>query len=263
MNRLPLSKQKTVIHLLLEGCSIRSTERLTGVHRDTIMHLMVRTGAHCDHLMSERICGVRTSVLEVDEAWSYVGKKDRKCSLSEKYFTDLGRQWIFVAMDRNTKLIPAFALGRRTREVATELMLQLKERLAGRPMIVTDALEAYVEAVEIAFGSKVDYTVMTKDFRNGTAYTWAVPVQGNMPEDLVSTSLIERQNLTLRNFVRRMARRTICFSKKLENLRAALSMHFCWYNFGRVHGSLHTTPAMVAGLVREVWEIGRLLPGRG
>ena len=118
-----------------------------------------------------------------------------------------------------------------------------------------------MEAVEIAFGSNVDYTVMTKQFRDGTAYVWAEPIQGNMPDDLVSTSLIERQNLTLQNFVRRMARRTICFSKKLENLRATLSMHFAWYNFGRIYGTLHCTPAMEAGLEGSVWEVSDLLPG--
>ena len=150
------------------------------------------------------------------------------------------------------------ALGRRTREVATELMLQLQERLSGRPKIVTDALGAYVEAVESAFGSEADYTVMTKEFGNGTAWVKSFPVQGMILDDsLVSTSLIERQNLTLRNFVRRLVRKTLCFSKKLENLRAALSIHFAWYNFGRIHGSLHCTPAMEAGCfgAGSFWEV--------
>ena len=259
MNFLPQSKQEQVIHLLLEGCSIRSTERLTGVHRDTIMRLMVRTGNHCDRLMSERIHDVSPSILEVDEAWAYVGKKDKRCSPGEKSNTDFGSQWIFIAMCRDTKLIPAFALGRRTATVAKELMLQLDKRLSSKPRIVTDALEAYVEAVEGTFGCDVDYTMMTKEFGNGTSWIKPVRIQGKMPDPWVSTSLIERQNLTLRNFVRRLARKTLCFSKKLENLKAALSMHFCWYNFGRVHGTLGCTPAMEAGLADSIWEVRRLI----
>ena len=247
MNLLPRPKQEFVIHLLLEGCSIRSTERLTGVHRDTIMRLMVRAGQHCDRLMNVHICNVRLSVIEVDEAWAYVGKKDRRLSPGERSDPEVGSQWIFIAMCRDSKLIPAFALGKRTTEVAEELMVKLSRRLRGRPRIVTDALKAYLEAVvEHTFGSRVDYTMMTKEFRDGTAFVRSLPVQGQLPDEEVSTSLIERQNLTLRNFVRRLARRTICFSKKLENLRAALALHFCWYNFGRVHGTLRCTPAMAA-----------------
>ena len=260
MNLLPRSKQESVIHLLLEGCSIRSTERLTGIHRDTIMRLMVRSARHCDRLMNAHIHNVCPSVIEVDEAWSYVGKKDRQLSPIERLNPEIGSQWIFIAMCRDSKLIPAFALGKRTSKVAEELMVKLKPRLGGRPRLVTDALEAYRGAVEHTFGSGVDYTMMTKEFRDGTAFVRSFPVQGHLPDEDVSTSLIERQNLTLRNFVRRLARKTICFSKKLENLRAALSIHFCWYNFGRIHGTLEVTPAMEAGLAGSVWDVERLLP---
>ena len=138
--------------------------------------------------------------------------------------------------------------------------MKLKQRLRGRPRLVTDALKAYLEAVGHTFGSEVDYTMMTKEFRDGTSFVRAFPVQGQLPDEEVSTSLIERQNLTLRNFVRRLSRKTICFSKKLENLRAALSIHFCWYNFGWIHGTLGVTPAMEAGLAGSVWEVERLLP---
>ena len=167
MNLLPRPKQEFVIHLLLEGCSIRSTERLTGVHRDTIMRLMVRAGRHCDRLMNVHICNVLPSVIEVDEAWAFVGKKDRRLSPSERSDPEVGSQWIFIAMCRDSKLIPAFALGKRTTEVA-------------------DALKAYLEAVEHAFGSGVDYTMMTKEFRDGTAFVRSLPVQGRLPDDLVA-----------------------------------------------------------------------------
>ena len=258
MNRLSPHQQERVIHLLLEGCSIRSAHRLTGVHRDTIARLLIRTGRHCESLMSTRIRGVRSVLLEVDEAWTYVGKKDKRLCPTDA--SELGSQWIFIARCRDTRLVPAFAVGKRTTAVARRLMETLGARLAARPRIVTDALEAYKEAVEGSFGSAVDYTVMTKEFGNGTSWVKPVRVQGEIPGELVSTSLIERQNLTLRNFVRRLARKTLCFSKKLDHLKAALSIHFCYYNFGRIHGTLGVTPAMEAGLANSVWGVADLLP---
>ena len=140
MNRLPPQKQETAIHMLLEGCSIRSVERLTGIHRDTIMRLMVRAGRHCDELSRQHIRGFRPSVVEVDEAWSFVAKKDKR--LTPKDPETVGSQWIFIAMDRDTKLVPAFALGKRNTEVAHRLMSRLQKRIVGRPKIVTDALDA-------------------------------------------------------------------------------------------------------------------------
>ncbi len=242
MNRLPRSQQEHIVHLLLEGCSIRSVNRLMGVHRNTITSLLLGSGERSRVLMRDHIRNFSPSILEVDEAWTYVGKKDKRLKPYERG-SEFGSQWVFIAMCRKTKLIPAFAVGKRTTVVATNLMEQLDGRLRGRPRIVTDALEAYQEAVDTIFGSEVDYRM-----------------QGREPEPQVSTSLIERQNLTLRNFVRRLARKTICFSKKLENLRAALSIHFCWYNFGRIHGTLGVTPAMAAGLAGSVWKVQRLLP---
>ena len=258
MNRLSPQKQETAIHMLLEGCSIRSVERMTGIHRDTIMRLMVRAGHHCDELSRQHIRGFRPSVVEVDEAWSFVAKKDKRVTSADP--ETVGSQWIFIAMDRDSKLIPAFALGKRTTEVAHRLMRRLRKRITGRPKIVTDALEAYIAAVEFTFGADVDYTMMTKEFGNGTAWVKPYPVMGRMDRKDVSTSKIERQNLTLRNFVRRLNRKTLCFSKKLENLRAALSLHFCWYNFGRIHRTLSCTPAMEAGLAGSIWTVDRLLP---
>lgn len=258
MNRLSPEKQEIAIHMLLEGNSIRSVERLTGIHRDTIMRLLVRTGQHCDELSRKHIRGFRPSVVEVDEAWSYVRKKDKRVTSGDP--DTVGSQWIFIAMDRDSKLVPAFALGKHTTEVAHRLMCRLQERIVGRPKIVTDALDAYIEAVERVFGADVDYTQMTKEFGHGTAWIKPYPIMGEMERKDVSTSLIERQNLTLRTFVRRLHRKTICFSKKLENLRAALSMHFCWHNFGRIHRTLKCTAAMEAGLAGSVWEVSQLLP---
>ena len=140
MNRLSPQKQESAIHMLLEGCSIRSVERMTGIHRDIIMRLMVRARHHCDELSRKHIRGFRPSVVEIDEAWSYVAKKDKRLKSTDS--ETVGSQWIFIAMDPDTKLIPAFALGKRTTEVAHRLMSRLQKRITGRPKIVTDALEA-------------------------------------------------------------------------------------------------------------------------
>ena len=190
--------------MLLEGCSIRSVERLTGIHRDTIMRLMVRTGRHCDELSRQHIRGFRPSVIEVDEAWSFVAKKNKRLKLTDP--ETVGSQRIFIAMDRATKLIPAFSLGKRDIKSAYRLMGQLQQRIVGRPKIVTDALDVYIEAVRHTFGGDVDYTQMTKEFAHGTAVVKPFPVIGEMERREVSTSKIERQNLTLRNFVRRLHR---------------------------------------------------------
>ena len=196
--------------------------------------------------MAAGIRGFTPTVLEVDEAWAYVAKKDKRLTSADP--ETVGSQWIFIAMDRDTKVVPTFALGKRTTEVAHQLMCQLHRRLVGRPRIVTDALEAYLEAVNQTFGSNVEYAMMTKEFGNGTSWIKPAHIVGKMPSSQVSTSKVERQNASLRNFVRRLNRRTLCFSKKLENLWATLSLHFFWYKFGRVHGTLSCTSAMAAGL---------------
>ena len=257
MNRLSHQKQKAAIHMLLEGCSIRSVEGLTGIHRDIIMRLMVRTGRHCDELSREHIRGFKPSVVEVDEAWSYVAKKDKRLTSADP--ETVGSQWIFIAMDRDSKFIPAFALGKRTTEMAHWLMRQLQRRIIGRPKIVTDALDPYIDAVEMTFRADADYTQMTKEFGHGTVWVKPYPVMGRMSRKDVSTSKIERQNLTLWNIVRRLNRKTICFSKELENLWAALALHFCWYDFGRIHRTLKCTLAMEAGLFDSICTVDQLI----
>ena len=187
MNRLSPQKQETAIHMLLEGCSIRSTERMTGIHRDAIMRLMVRAGCHCDELSRQHIRGFRPSVVEVDEAWPFVAKKDKRLTSADP--ETVGSQWIFIAMDRDPKLRPAFALGKRTTEVVHRLMSRLQKRITGRPRIVTDALDAYIDAVERVFGADVDYTQMTKEFGNGTAWVQPYLVIGRMDRRDVSTRL--------------------------------------------------------------------------
>ncbi len=272
MNVLSREKQIQIITALVEGCSIRSIERMYDVHRDTIMRLMVRTGDHCMTLMDDLMHDIPAGTIQVDEMWTYVHKKDKRLMPSEKHNPEIGSQFIFIAMDADTKLIPSYRIGKRIQEVANGLMVDLAERINGRPRIITDGFIPYIEAVETAFGAGADFAQLVKvvseirrPVREG--YTPATVVRctktqisGNMDKRLISTSLIERQNLGVRMSMRRLGRLTNAFSKKLENLKAAAAVHFCWYNLGKVHGTLRCTPAMAAGLVSSIWEIENILP---
>ena len=273
MNRLPKDKQIQVITALTEGCSIRSIERMYDVHRDTITRLMVRTGQHCMGLMDDLMQDIPTGVYQCDEVWCYVRKKDKRLTLEEKRNPEIGSQFIFIAMEAQTKLIPSWRVGKRVPVLAYGLMVDLADRMnGGRPTIITDGYGAYIDAVDAAFGVNVDFAQLIKvvsEVRKATREGYIpatvvrcdkVPLTGRPDPRLISTSLIERQNLTVRMSMRRLTRLTNAFSKKLDNLKAAAALHFAHYNFCRIHGSLQVTPAMAAGIVSGIWDIPDLLP---
>ena len=271
MNRLPRDKQIQIITALVEGCSIRSIERMYDVHRDTITRLMIRTGQNCMSIMDETIRDVPAGVIQCDEIWTYVRKKDRRLNQIERHNPVIGSQFILVAMDADTKLVPCYQVGKRIPEIANGFMLNLRERLVGRPTIITDGFDPYPWAVEMAFGQDVRYAQLIKTVsenrrpvREGYTPAQVVrchkrPVYGHPDPALISTSLIERQNLTMRMSMRRLTRLCNGFSKKLDNLKAATALHFAHYDLVRIHRSLRVTPAMAAGIVSSVWEIGDLL----
>jgi len=273
MNVLPREKQVQIITALVEGCSIRSIERMYDVHRGTIMRLIVRTGRHCMTLMDDLIRDVPAGTIQCDEIWCYVGKKDKRLTPEEKRNPEIGSQFIFVAMDADTKLAQSYQIGKRIPEVAFGLMVDLAERIAGRPTIITDGFIPYIEAVETAFGADANFAQLVKTVseirrpvREGYAPATVVrcsktSISGYTDPKQIPTSLIERQNLTMRMSMRRLTRLTNAFSKKLDNLKAATALHFAHYNFCRMHRSLRVTPAMAAGLVSSIWEISDLLPG--
>lgn len=275
MYRISREKQKLIIHSLLEGCSIRSTERLSGCHRDTVMRFMLRTAEHCERLTDEIIRGVEPKVLiTCDEVWSYVAKKDKRLAGAEKFNPEIGSQYVFVGMDTVSKLILSHDVGKRTIEVATRFLWPLRKRTEGRLELVTDGFEGYIPAVAEVFGSRnIDYAQLIKVLTNGhtpvrEGYAPAdrfvrcdrVHIYGYIDPQRISTSLIERQNATVRLFVKRLNRLTLAFSKRLANLKAALTLHFFWYNFGRCHRTLGMTPAIAAGVERRFWEVEDLLP---
>lgn len=269
MNRLNLDRRTQIVSALVEGNSIRSTERMTGVHRDTIMRLLVEVGTGCAEIMDEKMRELPCRRVQVDEIWSYVGKKQRHVK-PEDDKARVGDQWTFVAIDADTKLVPAFRVGKRTWSDATIFMKDLSSRMANRVQLSTDGLAAYADAVERAFGADVDYGQAVKFYEAEPvgAGRYSPPkvvdmersvIAGNPDEAHISTSIIERQNLTMRMSMRRFTRLTNGFSKKLENMKAAVSLHFAHYNFVRQHKTLRMTPAMAAGVDVGMWNLHELV----
>jgi IS1 family transposase/transposase-like protein len=258
------------IQCLIEGCSIRSTERMTGLHRDTIMQLLVLAGEKCSRLMNEKMRDLQCKFIECDEIWTYVGKKQRRIRKDDS--ADFGDQWVFVALDADTKLIPCYTIGKRSAGTTREFIDDLSQRLANRVQITTDGFRFYVNAIEQAFGSEIDFAQLVKlygDYGQHDSATKYSPNpiieviskvrQGEPDAERISTSFVERQNLTMRMQMRRFTRLTNAFSKKLDNLKAAIALHFAHYNFCRVHKTLRVTPAMEAGLTDHVWSVAELL----
>lgn len=270
MNVLPINKQVTIISALVEGCSIRATERMTGSHRDTIMRLGVRVGEACGRLHHDLVQNLNVSLLQADEIWSFIGKKQRH--LTETDGDDKGDCYTFIGMDSLKKAIVSYRVGKRDGTTANNFAADLRFRILNRPQISTDGYGPYISAIEKAFGGDVDYAMVIKkyegDSRKDSAHRYSPGhvtetekrvIQGNPNLGDVSTSHIERQNLTVRMHQRRFTRLTNAFSKKLQNHEAAVSLYVAWYNFCRVHESLRVTPAMEMGVTGHVWTIGELI----
>jgi IS1 family transposase len=237
MNKLKLDVQAKLIGALVEGCSIRSVERMSGVHRDTIMRLGVRVGEGCKRLLDERMRGLNCREIEVDELWCYVGRKQRFVGAFDADRDRVGDTWTFVAIDRNTKLVPSFQIGKRTTENAVVFMNDLASRLDNRCQLSSDGLKAYIEACRVAFKGAVDYGQIVKSYEAEAlgpgryspprvTSTDKTPITGNPDFTRICTSHVERQNLTMRMQMRRFTRLTNGFSKKLENLEAAVALHW-------------------------------------
>ena len=272
MNRLKKEKELAIVSALVEGVSIRSIERMTGVHRDTIMRLLNRVGERCSRLLDQHMIGFHSRHIQVDEIWTFCKKKEQRLSDTERLNPELGDQYVFVAIDADTKLVPTFTVGKRDSENAHQFMLELRERLNGngRIQMTTDGFRAYLTAVENAFGADVDYAQLIKLYgaENPGPGRYSPPrvtetvsttINGNPDPRYVSTSYVERQNLTMRMQMRRFTRLTNAFSKSLRNLKDALALHFAHYNFCRIHGSLRVTPAMAAWVTDRVWALNVLL----
>jgi len=266
-NILSTDKKIAVIAALAEGSSIRSIERMTGVHRDTIMRLGVKVGQGCTSLMDAKMRNLSCNRLELDEIWGFVGKKDRNVVKGDS--PEVGSVWTWCAIDADTKLVPAFHVGERHIADANAFVADVASRMANRLQISTDGLKAYVGAIEQSFGADVDYAQIVKVYKNdmverrysqsGVESVDRIIRAGNPNVDLISTSYVERLNATTRLHMRRLTRLTHAFSKKRENFIAAVGLHFAYYNFVRRNNTLRCTPAMAAGVVGTQWSVGDLL----
>ncbi len=258
------------IKLLVEGCSVRSIERLTGIRRDTIVDLLLVAGERCERLMDRMIQGVPVRDVQADEIWSFIGKKEKR-----KTFEDddtLGDSYTWVAIEARTKLVLAFVVGKRTSKDAIEFTRKLRRATsaAQRFQLTTDGLQAYIPAVDLNLSDRCDFAQLIKVYaapREGEQryspgeVVEAIPivVSGSPNPNRICTSHIERQNLTMRMHMRRMTRLTNGFSKKIESHKAAIALHFAYYNFAKLHQTLRVTPAMEAGITDRVWSIADLL----
>jgi IS1 family transposase len=267
-NILSKEKQTMAIHALCEGSSIRSIERMTGIHRDTIMRLGVRVGDACREMMDDKLRDLTLNHVQVDEIWGFVGKKQRTVK-NKQEAKEKGDVWTWIALDSDTKLIPSYVVGKRDNYHATVFMEDLASRLKNRPQISSDGLNAYIGAIERGFGSNVDYGQIVKTFATDEAVGRYSPpevvrvdkaiISGRPDQGQISTSLIEKQNHTLRMHCRRLTRLTNAFSKKLDNFKAAVALNFAYYNFVKMHGTIRCTPAMAAGVVGDIWRVSDLV----
>jgi IS1 family transposase len=265
-----------IIRLLCEGNSLRSISRITGVHRDTISRLLLTTGDKCRTFLDERMRGLRVKHLQIDEIWTFVQKKEAQIKQGENR-QRIGDQFLWVAIDQKTKLFCCYAIGKRSSEVANAFMLDLAGRIVTNvPQISTDGWNGYPQAISKAFGESVDYGVLIKDFEEPVQPgRYGPPVMVASERRLVMggpefdrrsicTSHVERNNLTIRTFMRRFTRLSLGFSKKLECLAAAVALHVAYYNFCWIHGSLEgSTPAMAAGVINELWTLEDLMVAIG
>lgn len=270
-NVLSTDKQVAVISALAEGSGIRQIERITGVHRDTIMRLGVRVGKGCARLLDRKMRNLSCQHLQFDEIWGFIGKKERHCTVDDT--PELGDVWTFCAIDSDTKIVPSFKVGKRDSVTANAFVSDVASRVTNRVQISSDALRAYIDAVDNAFGSNVDFAQVIKSYvqsesqviseRKYSAADFVIEekkaIMGFPNMRIASTSHIERLNGTTRLHMRRLTRLTYAFSKKRENFEAAVALHFAYYNFVKRHNTLRATPAMAAGIERDFWTVGDLV----
>lgn len=271
MNRLDSKKQAQVVAALVEGNSIRATVRMTGVAKNTIAKLLVELGAACSEYLNRTLVNLSCKRVQCDEIWSIIGAKQKNVTpeLLEKGLA--GDIWTWVAMDADTKLICAWMVSGRHSLAARAFIQDLASRLANRIQLTTDGHHVYINAVDRAFGSEIDYAMLIKVYgypprESEVRYSPAEcvgcerkAISGSPDPKHVSTSYIERQNLTMRMQMRRFTRLTNAFSKNVENHIAAIAIHYMHYNFCRIHQSLRITPAMAAGIANHVWSIQELI----
>ena len=267
MNNLPIEKKVQIINLLVEGNSLRSTSRITDVSINTVIKLLIDIGRACQEFHNVTVTNIRSERIQCDEIWSFCYAKEK--NVKQDMPDGSGDVWTWTALDADSKLIVSWLVGDRDVDAAISFMQDVRERLANRVQLTTDGHRAYLTAVERAFEYDIDYAMLVKIYggSEGTSDnekkyspaectgTKKTRVMGDPNPKFVSTSYVERQNLTMRMHLRRFTRLTNAFSKKIENHCYAIALHFVYYNFAKIHKSLSVTPAMQAGLTKRVMSI--------
>lgn len=274
-------KRLGILHLLCEGNSIRSTSRLTGSTIRTILRQLTIAGERCREVMDENMRNLKLNQLQLDEIWTYVHCKEGNRETAKMKHPTFGDAYLFVALDRESKLVPCCTLGKRTKETTELFIKDLAQRIEfphdpnvpwdEKPQLSTDGWQSYPNAIFDSFGSRVAHGQIIKSYENHEQPGRYGPpdvvkierrgIRGIMNLFTICTSHVERNNLTLRTFIRRFTRLTLAFSKKFENLWAAINLHVAYYNFCRIHGSLKRTPAMAAGVTDTLWSLEDLMEG--
>jgi IS1 family transposase len=270
MNRLSTRQRTKVITALVEGNSLRATCRMTGVARMTVMKLLVDVGTACYKYQYKNLKNLQSRRIQCDEIWSFCYAKQDNLPEKKKGKLGYGDVWTYVAIDADTKLVPCWLVGLRSARYANEFLSDLKRRLTNRVQLTTDGHRKYLDAVDDVFGDNIDYAMLIKlygaDPEGEKRYspseclgTETRIIKGNPEPKQISTSFVERQNLTMRMNMRRFTRLTNGFSKKVDNLKHAVALHFMYYNFARVHKTLGVTPAMAAGIADHVWTLDEII----
>lgn len=267
MNVLPIEKRAQILHLLVEGMSMRATSRIADVSINTVTKLLVDAGTACLEFQDEAIRNIKSKRVQCDEIWSFCQSKEKNVAEENKGALGYGDCYTWTAIDADSKLAISWLVGRRDVEYAEAFMADLASRLADRIQLTTDGYGPYINAIEKMFGGAIDYAMLVKIYegQDQTGQRRYSPagfvradkrrINGDPDFKEVSTSYVERQNLTMRMGMRRFTRLTNGFSKKVENLQFAVALHFMHYNFGRIHKTLRVTPAMEAGIADHVWSM--------
>jgi IS1 family transposase len=271
MNQLSSEKRAQIVAALVEGNSIRATVRMTGASKNTIAKLLIELGAACSDYLNKTLVDLPCKRIQCDEIWSFVGCKEKNVTI-EKIERDgmVGDVWTWVAMDADSKLICSWMVGDRSAKTAVPFMQDLSSRLSSRVQLTTDGHRVYLNAVDYAFGTNIDYAMLVKLYgesaESDKRYSPATcigckreGISGSPDPKHISTSYVERQNLTMRMQIRRFTRLTNAFSKKIEAHMASIAIHYMHYNFCRIHQTLRITPAMQAGIADHVWSIQELI----
>ena len=271
MNKLPSRLRAQVLHMLCEGSSIRSTSRVLGVNKNTVIKLLTDAGRVCGEYQDRMLRGLTCQRIQVDEIWSFVYAKKKNVPNAKKAPEGAGDAWTWTAIDSDSKLIVSWLVGGRDGEYAAAFIDHLCSRLVNRVQLTSDGHKAYLKAIDNAFGDEIDYAMLIKLYgkapeeakgRYSPARCIGINkkhIAGMPDDDHISTSYIERQNLTMRMHMRRFTRLTNAFSKKVENHAYAIALHFMFYNFVRIHTTLQVTPAMEAGVTKRLWEMSDIV----